>query len=64
MGIRNKDYGLQQIVGRRIKAIVANEREKTPHVQLFLVFDDDTFYEFYGKSRQPEESTSEAKKRS
>src|SRR5260370_1907049 len=49
MGIRNKSYGLQQIVGRRIKAIVANERTKSPRVQLFLVFDDDSFYEFYGE---------------
>lgn len=40
---------LTRILGKRIKAVVhAGCTGPGPHNQLFLVFDDDTYYEFYG----------------
>lgn len=39
--------GVRDIVGRRITGIIVKEASKTPRTQLFLVFDDGTYFEFY-----------------
>lgn len=41
---------LKQIIGRRISSVIikaARDRKSRPKSCLFLVFDDDTYYEFY-----------------
>ena len=38
---------LRLIIGKRISAVIAKEG-KAPAWQLYLVFDDDTYYEVYG----------------
>ncbi len=40
------DY-LSQLLGKRITGIVIKESEGTPKSQLFLLFEDDTHFEFY-----------------
>lgn len=35
------------ILGKTIKAVIMKERQDAPRAQLFLVFSDDTYYEFY-----------------
>ena len=44
MAIRD---GIRGIVGKRIEAVVAKSGSK-PDWQVFLVFDDGTYYELYG----------------
>ncbi|MBI5611906.1 MAG: hypothetical protein HY942_02375 [Gammaproteobacteria bacterium] len=39
--------GAQEILGKTIKGIVIKTGDKSPKSQLFLVFDDGTYYEFY-----------------
>lgn len=39
--------GAQELLGKTIKGIVIKVGEKIPKSQLFLVFDDGTYYEFY-----------------
>lgn len=41
---------MASIVGRRIKGVVVKERRREPHSQVFLIFDDGTYYEFYSSS--------------
>lgn len=36
-----------QLLGKRIAGVVVKERSGPPRFQLFLVFDDDTYYELY-----------------
>ncbi len=36
------------ILGKTIKAVIVKVRDGTPRTQLFLIFSDDTYYEFYG----------------
>ena len=38
---------LSQLLGKRITGIVVKESDGTPKSQLFLLFDDDTHFEFY-----------------
>lgn len=40
--------GIRQVLGKRIRSVIVSRRRTEPRVQLFLVFDDDTHYEFYG----------------
>jgi len=41
------DSSVKQIIGKRIKGIVAKKHDYQPHSQLFLIFSDETYYEFY-----------------
>jgi hypothetical protein len=41
---------LQEVIGKTIQAIVFRSgRDVNPESQLFLVFEDDTYLEFYGQ---------------
>jgi hypothetical protein len=45
----NKDI-LQEVIGRTISSIVFRSgRDINPEVQLFLVFEDGTYFELYGQ---------------
>ena len=39
--------GIQQTLGKRIQAILVTEAPVSPRQQVFLIFDDDTHFEFY-----------------
>jgi hypothetical protein len=39
--------GLSQIIGKTIDAVVVKESQRTPQFQVFLVFSDNTHFEFY-----------------
>ncbi len=40
---------VRAILGKRIKTVIINERNDSMlRQQMFLVFDDDTYFEFYG----------------
>lgn len=42
---------LEEMLGKTIHAVIVKEREKgTPNSQIFLVFDDGSFFEFYSMS--------------
>ena len=42
------------LIGKTIKdVIIVNRYEGTPHSQVFLLFDDNTHYEFYGDDIRP-----------
>ena len=47
-----QDTGLREeiaeIVGKRIKGVVAKKQRENPRTQVFLMFDDDTYIELYG----------------
>ncbi len=38
------------IIGKRIKGIVVKERSQNPRTQLFLIFSDNTYFEFYSSN--------------
>ena len=38
---------LPQLLGKRICGAVVKQGGRSPRMQVFLVFDDDTWYEFY-----------------
>jgi len=40
--------GLRQILGKTIRAAVVAESSDSPGHQVFLIFTDDTYFEFYG----------------
>jgi hypothetical protein len=40
--------GVKDIVGRRVSGIVVVESTQVPRRQVFLIFDDNTYFEFYG----------------
>ncbi len=40
---------LSEIIGRRIIAVVTTENQRPPRYQVFLVFEDGMYYEFYGR---------------
>ena len=42
--------GVKRILGKTISGIIVKDREGIPKTQLFLLFDDDTWYEFYSMS--------------
>lgn len=49
MGMYIKDE-VEQIIGKRIRGVVIKQKTSGPSEvssQLFLLFDDDTYYEFY-----------------
>ena len=37
--------GLPQLLGKRICGAVVKEGDRLPRMQVFLIFDDDTYYE-------------------
>ncbi len=39
-----------QMIGKRIKGIVVKESCNPPRAQVFLIFSDETHYEFYGEN--------------
>jgi hypothetical protein len=46
------DHAIKGIVGKTIKGIVVKKSEVSqPRSQVFLVFDDDTHYEFYSTEK-------------
>jgi len=41
---------LQEVIGKTIRSIIfRSDRDVNPEAQLFLVFDDGTYFEFYGQ---------------
>lgn len=40
--------GIKNIIGKKISKIIVAENTNTPKRQVFLVFSDDTYFEFYG----------------
>ena len=42
--------GLPQLLGKRICGAVVKEGDRLPRMQVFLIFDDDTYYEIYTDS--------------
>ncbi len=38
---------IKKIVGKQIKGVVVTEGESDPRSQVFLIFSDETYYEFY-----------------
>jgi hypothetical protein len=41
--------GVCQIIGKTIRAVITAEgNSEPPRDQVYLIFDDDTYYEFYG----------------
>jgi hypothetical protein len=41
---------LPQLLGKRICGAVVKEGDRMPRMQVFLIFDDDTYYEMYTDS--------------
>ena len=39
--------GVKQIIGKTISGVVVKESKNSPRTQLFLLFNDGTYYEFY-----------------
>ena len=42
--------GLSQLLGKRICGAVVKKGDRLPRMQVFLIFDDDTYYEIYTDS--------------
>ena len=42
--------GLPRLLGKRICGVVVKEGDRLPRMQVFLIFDDDTYYEIYTDS--------------
>ena len=42
-----KKSGVQKIIGKRIKGVVLKKLPNRPHSQLYLIFPDGTYFEFY-----------------
>ena len=43
--------GIKETIGKTIAGVViAQNKQRAPHQQIFLVFDDETSYEIYGES--------------
>jgi len=40
--------GIGEIIGKTITNVVVTENSRLPRQQVFLVFDDDTYFELYG----------------
>ena len=38
---------IKYLVGKTISGVVVKSSNRTPRIQVFLVFTDDTYYEFY-----------------
>ena len=39
--------GVKKLIGKRIKGVVAKKRRESPQYQIFLIFSDNSYYEFY-----------------
>jgi hypothetical protein len=42
---------VQALLGKRISGVVVKRADRPPYSQLFLIFEDDTYYEFYCDSQ-------------
>ncbi len=42
--------GFEKMIGKRIKGVVVKEGNDLPFAQVFLLFSDNTFFEFYGNT--------------
>ena len=42
--------GLKYLIGKRIAGVVSAKSQRSPQVQVFLVFEDGTRFEFYGEN--------------
>jgi len=42
--------GLREIVGKTIRSVVVGSSDREPSIQVFLVFEDGTYFEFWGSS--------------
>lgn len=40
--------GLHEIVGKTIHSVITANNDREPRIQVFLVFSDGTYFEFYG----------------
>jgi hypothetical protein len=40
--------GVRQVIGKTISSVVVGKSKHDPQVQVFLVFDDGTYFEFWG----------------
>ncbi len=43
-------HEVKQIIGKKICGVVVKQGTRTPRSQVFLLFTDDTYYEFYSDS--------------
>lgn len=42
--------GIENILGKTITKVIVSEKKEVSHRQVFLIFSDDTYFEFYGKN--------------
>lgn len=42
--------GISEIIGKTITEVIVAENVNDPRARVFLVFSDDTYFEFYGNS--------------
>ena len=42
------ESSLKHLLGKRISGILVSENQSPPRYQLFIAFDDGTYFEFYG----------------
>ena len=42
--------GLNEIVGKTISSVIVANNNREPYIQVFLMFTDDTQFEFYGSN--------------
>lgn len=42
--------GPRDIIGKTIAQVIVAKNDRDPRQQVFIVFDDDTWFEFYGAS--------------
>ena len=42
--------GIKHIIGKTIKSVIVTSNDRPPKNEVFLIFDDDTYFEFYGES--------------
>jgi hypothetical protein len=47
-----KSEGLRQLLGKTITGVVASETSGAPGTQLFLIFNDGTYFEFYSGANE------------
>jgi hypothetical protein len=41
---------INNIIGKTISSVIVAENKKSPKKRVFLVFSDDTYFEFYGEN--------------
>lgn len=42
--------GIRQTIGKRISGVIIAQNNREPRTQIFLTFDDDTYFEIYGNT--------------